>query len=86
MTVMGELLVQVAYKQQCEHLPIVVVAGDGPSLLGRNWLKQIRLDWNSICTVARADAEEGSLKSLLREHEVFKDELGTVRSLQANSM
>ena len=84
MTVMGELLVQVAYKQQCEHLPIVVVAGDGPSLLGRNWLKHIRLDWNSICTVARADAEEGSLKSLLREHEeVFKDELGTVRSLLA---
>ena len=44
MTVMGELLVQVAYKQQCERLPIVVVAGDGPSLLGRNWSKYIRLD------------------------------------------
>ena len=84
MTVMGELLVQVVYEHQCEHLPIVVIAGDGPSLLGRNWLKHIRLNWNSICTVACADAEEGSLKSLLRKHEeVFKDELGTVRSLQA---
>ena len=76
MTVMGELLVQVAYKQQCERLPIVVVTGDGPSLLGR-------LDWNSICTITRAD-DEMSLKSLLRAHEeIFKDELGTVRSLQA---
>ena len=84
MTVVGELLIQVAYEQQCEHLPIVIVAGDRPSLLGRNWLKQICLDWNSICTVARADAEEGSLKSLLCEHEeIFKDELGTVCSLQA---
>ena len=83
MTVMGELLVQVAYKQQCERLPIVVVTGDGPSLLGRNWLKHIRLDWNSICTVTRAD-DEMRLKSLLRAHEeIFKDELGTVRSLQA---
>ena len=75
MTMMGELLVQVTYEHQCEHLPpIVVIAGDGPSLLGRNWLKHICLNWNSICTVACADAEEGSLKSLLRKHEeVFKD-------------
>jgi len=84
MTVKGELLVQVVYEQQREHLPIVVVAGDGPSLLGRNWLKHIRLNWNSICTITRADTEEESLKALLRAHEeVFKDELGTVRSLQA---
>ena len=46
-------------------------------------MKHIRLDWNSICTITRAD-DEMSLKSLLRAHEeIFKDELGTVRSLQA---
>ena len=48
MTVMEELLVQVMYKQQCEHLAIAIVAEYGPSLLGRNWLKHIRLEWNSI--------------------------------------
>ena len=36
MTAIEKLLVQVVYKQQCEHLAIAVVAGDGPSLLGRN--------------------------------------------------
>ena len=82
---MEKLLVQVVYKQQCEHLVIAVVAGDGPSLLiGRNWLKHICLDRNSIWTVTHADDEEGSLKSLLRAHkEFFKDEPGTTCSFQA---
>ena len=53
------------------------------SIVGRNWLKHIHLDWNSTCTVTCGD-NEGSLKSLLRAHEeIFKDELGTVCSLQA---
>ena len=85
MTVMEKLLVQVMHKQQCEHLVIAIVAGDGPSLLiGRNWLKHICLDWNSIWTVTHADDEEWSLKSLLHAHkEFFKDEPGTMCSLQA---
>ena len=29
-------------------LPLVVVKGEGPTLLGRNWLSQIRLDWSEI--------------------------------------
>ena len=29
-------------------LPLLVVKGEGHSLLGRNWLQEIRLDWQSI--------------------------------------
>ena len=86
MTVMGELLVQVTYEQQCEHLLIVIVAGDGPSLLGRNRLKHIRLNWNSICTVARADAEEGSLKSLLASMRSSKMNWGPCAHFKLHSM
>ena len=37
--VLGELLVQVKYKQQHKHLALVVAAGFGPTLMGRNWLQ-----------------------------------------------
>ena len=30
------------------HLPLLVVEGEGPSLFGRYWLKEIRPDWHSV--------------------------------------
>ena len=37
--------VQVYNGQQTFDLGLIVVAGSGPILLGRNWLHSIRLDW-----------------------------------------
>ncbi len=51
--VMGELQVNVSYGDQRAQLPLIVVAGNGPNLMGRNWLKQIQLNWQSIATVKR---------------------------------
>ena len=51
MGVTGTLNARVRYGDQKQKLVLVVVTGDGPSLLGRNWLKYIRLDWNSIFAV-----------------------------------
>ena len=31
--------------------PFVVVAGDGPSLLGRDWLAKLKLEWKHIFNV-----------------------------------
>ena len=39
---------QVCYKSQVAKLPIIVVEGSGPDLLGRNWLKYLVLDWHEI--------------------------------------
>ena len=67
MPVVGELHVQVCYGMQSSR---------GPTLLGRDWLKSLKLDWHQICLVSREKTTE--LQTLLeRYHNVFKDELGT---------
>ena len=49
MTARSQILVKVRYgSQMCEQLPLYVVEGVGPSLMGRDWLRAIRLDWESI--------------------------------------
>ena len=35
-------------QDQIATLPLVVVKGDGPTLLGRNWQTKIRLNWDKI--------------------------------------
>ena len=46
--ILGEKVVKVQYGDQTWTLPLIVVSGDGPALFGRNWLREIRLDWGSI--------------------------------------
>ena len=48
MNVAGRLQVKVRYGQQCVYLPLYIVEGGGPTLLGRSWLNEIRLDWGSM--------------------------------------
>ena len=77
---LGEIPVEVSYLQQCNTSSLVVVAGNGPSLLGQNWLKHIRLDWKTIGAIAN---EEVSLDTLLNKHkDLFKDALGTIHPFQ----
>ena len=72
-TAVGEVDVAVSYKSQQASLPLIVVAGSGPSLLGRNWLSSIRLDWKSIGVIAG----HSPLTTLLEKYsEVFKKGLG----------
>ena len=45
--VVGSVFVDVTYKEYIAHLPLTVVAGRGPSLLGWDWLQHIKLDWKA---------------------------------------
>ena len=45
---LGETKVQVSYGDQQACLPVIVTAGDGPALMGQNWLSVLRLDWKQI--------------------------------------
>ena len=46
--VKGTLNMRVTYGNQKQKLVLVVVEGNGTSLLSRNWLKYLRLYWNNI--------------------------------------
>ena len=52
--VVGMTKVPVHYNEQSFMLDLIIVKGDRPALLGRDWLKFVKLDWMSIFTVARA--------------------------------
>ena len=83
MSVLGEIPnLTVQYKDQCvKGLSLIVVKGPGPSLLGRNWLSHITLDWKSIHIIRQ---HQGSLKSLLTEFkDVFSEGLGTIDGFTA---
>ena len=74
-------------KGECHTLPLMVVPGNGPSLLGRNWLSMLQLDWTRIHHVGASSStrrDDGSqtsdkkrhprLEALLQKYDgVFKD-------------
>lgn len=72
-TALGEIEVVVTYQAQQVKLPLMVVTGTGPSLLGRNWLSTIRLNWKAIGSISSYT----SLTRLLEKYStVFKSGLG----------
>ena len=80
-TVLGSITVDVAYKGQSKTLSLLVVAGQGPSLLGRNWLKELQLDWQELYQINQS---EDALQALLHKHKsVFKEELGEAVGITA---
>ena len=83
--VVGELLVNVQHGQQeVKQLPLIVVKGDGPSLLGRNWLQHVRLDWKMIKKVTQyPDPKKGLEELQERYKEVFQEELGHIKEFKA---
>ena len=74
--VKGKITCEVTYNGQVFSLPLIVLAGEGPTLLGRDWMQYLRLDWPSIFQVKTV--KDDPLQQLLKPLEsVFKEELGT---------
>ena len=44
----GLIRISVKYEAQESLLPLLIVEGDGPSLLGRNWLSHSKINWHNI--------------------------------------
>lgn len=77
--VVGVTQVDVEYNDQHVLLPLWVVAGSGPSLFEREWLKEIKINWQDIHRVHSAP-----LQGLLDKYEtIFEDGLETLRGFQA---
>ena len=76
------LKVDVQYKDQNAQLQLVVATDKGSSLLGRDWLTRIRLDWTELCNNHACYCL--SLQDILDSNSsVFSPELGTLKGITA---
>lgn len=66
--VVGSVEVNATHNAQTATLPLIVVKG--PSLLGRNWMEVLQLDWKEIHVTTNNLSLEGVLT---RHKEVFRD-------------
>ena len=78
--VLGQAMVDLQHQQNpAVTLPLIVVAGNGPALLGRNWLQAIKLDWGEVKKI------KTELDRLLEKHgKLFEEGLGKVKNYQVN--
>ena len=82
--VLGQVTVDVSYGSQHGSYTLYVVKGRGTSLLGRDWMKHIRLDWKSIASTINSVTSPCYQPLLDKYAEVFKDELGTLKLMKAH--
>ena len=63
---------------------LYVVKGDGPCLLGRDWLEHIQLDWASIKAVYRNKTLSKTEALVQKYPEVFTSGLGTMKAFKVH--
>ena len=83
----GELQGRVKKEGKEWTLPLLVVEGQGPPLIGRNWLESIPLDWKMIKTVQCKEGNKRAtrLKLLMdRYPNLQRDLLGVLKGTMAN--
>ena len=84
MPVSGELDVEVHYGSQVCTLSLTVVEGSGPSLLGRDWLCHLTLDWKTI-GLATLDMSRTQVEALQKKYkDVFSPGLGILKNFKAH--
>ncbi len=69
------------YEQQTAQLPLVIVKGDGPALLGCDWLDNLRLDRRKRFSVrATGSAGDAAVEAVLQRHKaVFEGGPSTIQ-------
>ena len=81
--VVGEAKVQVSYGYQQACLPVDVTAGDGPVLMGRNWLSVLILDWKQIKQISQEPCNK--VEDLVSKYaSLFDGGLGTIKGVTAH--
>uniref|UniRef100_A0A1A8QZH2 Gypsy retrotransposon integrase-like protein 1 n=1 Tax=Nothobranchius rachovii TaxID=451742 RepID=A0A1A8QZH2_9TELE len=82
---LGTVTVKAKYENQSGVFPLVIVKGDRPALLGRNWLTSFKLDWAGIFSVLPVGgSNDTDVETVLQRHAaVFSEEPGTIRKFKA---
>ena len=78
--IIGELSVNVCHEEQKHKLNLLVVRGKCPSLLGRDWLGEIRLNWANVFIVSGNDVNT----MLKRYCDVFVPDSKGIQGLRAH--
>ena len=85
--VLGKVNPVVEHNGQRQVLPLLVVdCGDRPSLLGRDWLAKLRLDWPTILgTVNQVEKSKSVMASDVKQRfsDLFGKELGDIVGMEA---
>ena len=77
--ILGKTHVIVCHNNNTYTLPVLVVKGSGPCLLGRDWLRALKLNWQKIFQVRSHD----KLQELLQKYShVFTEELGAYKGAE----
>ena len=84
----GICMVDVTYgEQEYRQLPLYIVKSEGPALFGREWMKQIKLNWKKIHSVREeytSNSEHPGVEKLMQDYkEVDKADLGKVVKMEA---
>ena len=76
----GRMQADVVHEGTTFSLPVLVVPGDGPNLLGRDWLAKIRLNWREVFS---CDVTTGSVQEIASEFpELFSPGLGKLEGVE----
>ena len=67
-----------SYSNRKFNLLLIIIPGDGPSLLGQKWLEVIELNWKKVHQL-RATNASNPHGVLARYPDIFNDRLGTLR-------
>ena len=83
MQVVGTIQVQVKYGNYAGEHELFVIKGVGSSLMGRDWLQHIRLNWKSL-GIGKIQGGNLSLKQILAENQgLFEEGQGTIKDFKA---
>ena len=89
LNILGAVMVNVTYNSQNFSLPIVVIKGERASLLGRNCLQYIQLNWKTIFESRNVHNVHSNanvsceLQTLLAKYDsVFNSELGCLKGVE----
>ena len=84
--VLGTVDVILKYEGQKNELSTLVVEGSGLSLLERDWLREVKLDWKKLFKMNMDEKlVESRLEKLINQcSEVFEEGLGTFRGPQSS--
>ena len=81
----GQMLCKVVYSGQEYILPMIVAENEGkPTLLGRNWLEKLKVNWNEVFSLNGTSRNE-ELDCILNKHaDLFREVYDGMKGIEAH--